>query len=695
MRGIIKKDKTSMRASVSSVQKLTRLVVLFGVLGLILLSLAAVMNFFALQWQSEADNLKSASLQNELFAQSIPEHMNNVINQNSASSFKVLKEGRDEFERTIQGSLSSKQLPEESKAVLNDVRKNWNNLQDKLNQFIALREEVSEFYNKLNTMQQKVTGTVASAEKLSTYLDESQPAADMLKNYLRGVTKVETLVEDIRTGVSQQRDTQWFEENIKQQVNQAKSFFNRFKINVANRGANIFTVNHSEFSSEQTRIESNLEELSNFISEVIDSSQKNQEMVAMRTDIGQETLVLVQSLVKYRSSFENARPTVKLMGVSVNSTSISVALILGVLMIALSLLFLVLRFRLMAGESKRLQEESEFKGRRDQEAILRLMDELGELSDGDLTVQAQVTEDFTGAIADSVNFAIESMREMVGTINRTSSQVSNASSQTKYIADEMRVSSTQQAEKIRGVSQVIGNMVHSLDQVAKSTADSAEIARNSVAFAQAGSQQVTSTIDGMNTIRENIQETSKRIKRLGESSQEIGNIVEIIKGIADQTNILALNAAIQATSAGEAGRGFAVVADEVQRLAERSANATKRIEALVKTIQSDTNEAIVSMENSTKEVVAGAEVAEKAGEALSRIENVSSSLASLIERVSSSTKKVSGMADFVAESMNQINEITENTTQNVVKTSAAVENLELLSLELKNSVSGFKLPDGY
>ena len=339
--------------------------------------------------------------------------------------------------------------------------------------------------------------------------------------------------------------------------------------------------------------------------------------------------------------------------------------------------------------------EAEFRAKRDQDAILRLMDELAEFSNGDLTVEAQVTEDFTGAIADSVNYAIESMRELVGTINRTSTQVSNASNSTRLIAEQMQNSSTEQAQKIHSITKIIGDMVRSLDRVAMSTNDSAEIARNSVSIAREGAQQVRNTINGMNNIRGNIQETRTLIKRLGESSQEIGNIVEIIKSIADQTNILALNAAIQANSAGEAGRGFAVVADEVQRLAERSSNATKRIEGLVKTIQNDTNAAVASMERSTKEVVDGANIAEEAGTALSKIEDVSTSLASLIERVSDSTRKVSTMAENIASDMAQINQMAVTTTENVIKTSDSIENLSALSQELKNSVSGFKLPVGY
>ena len=363
--------------------------------------------------------------------------------------------------------------------------------------------------------------------------------------------------------------------------------------------------------------------------------------------------------------------------------------------IAAAAILWMLHVKAQAGKAKHISAEAEFRAKRDQDAILRLMDELAEFSNGDLTVEAQVTEDFTGAIADSVNYAIESMRELVGTINHTSSQVSDASVNTRHIAEQMLASSNEQADRIHNITQIIDDMVSSLERVATSTNDSAEIARNSVNIARDGASRVRDTIGGMNNIRENIQETSKRIKRLGESSQQIGNIVEIIKGIADQTNILALNAAIQATSAGEAGRGFAVVADEVQRLAERSSNATKRIEALVKTIQSDTHEAVASMEKSTREVVSGANIAEEAGTALARIEEVSTSLASLIERVSDSTRKVSSMAVGVSQDMGGINQLATKTTENVIKTSDAIENLSVLSRELKNSVSGFTLPEGY
>jgi len=197
----------------------------------------------------------------------------------------------------------------------------------------------------------------------------------------------------------------------------------------------------------------------------------------------------------------------------------------------------------------------------------------------------------------------------------------------------------------------------------------------------------------MNTIRETIQDTAKRIKRLGESSQEIGNIVELINDIADQTNILALNASIQASMAGEAGRGFAVVADEVQRLAERSANATKQIEVLVRTIQNDTNEAVVSMERSTTDVVGGALLAENAGAALEEIEQVSNQIASLVQNISSSAQEQSSAAAAVTLNMDRLQEINVQTEANTSATTGSIRELVELAAQLRESVAGFTLPE--
>lgn len=344
-------------------------------------------------------------------------------------------------------------------------------------------------------------------------------------------------------------------------------------------------------------------------------------------------------------------------------------------------------------ESEHRKQETEEQNRRNQEAILRLLDEMGDLAEGDLTVQANVTEDITGAIADSINYAIEALRELVTTINETSEQVASAAQETRTVADRLAWASEVQTRQIESSSKMVVQMARSMDEMSIKMADSAEVAGKSVSIAHEGGDRVRRTIQGMDAIREHIQDTSKRIKRLGESSQEIGDIVELINDIADQTNILALNAAIQAATAGEAGRGFAVVADEVQRLAERSGSATKRIEALVRTTQTDTNEAINSMEKSTIEVVNGARLAEKAGESLDEIETVSARLAGLIDEISGSARRVAEMADRVSSSMTKINEVTNQTAEGSVATASSIGKLTQLAQELRQSVTGFQLPD--
>jgi twitching motility protein PilJ len=237
-------------------------------------------------------------------------------------------------------------------------------------------------------------------------------------------------------------------------------------------------------------------------------------------------------------------------------------------------------------------------------------------------------------------------------------------------------------------------MAASIEEVSGNAERSADVARHSVDVAHKGGEAVRRTIDGMNTIRETIQETSKRIKRLGESSQEIGNIVELINDIAEQTNILALNASIQASMAGEAGRGFAVVADEVQRLAERSTNATKQIEVLVRTIQSDTNEAVVSMERSTTDVVGGALLAENAGAALDEIEQVSNQIASLVQNISSSAREQATAATDITRRTRVLRDISAQTGRATSATTSSISKLSGLASQLRQTVAGFRLPAG-
>ena len=358
------------------------------------------------------------------------------------------------------------------------------------------------------------------------------------------------------------------------------------------------------------------------------------------------------------------------------------------LLIGLTLLGLIFYL----GTRSRLQETAEA-NRVNQDAILRLLDEIEGLGEGDLTAEVTVTEGFTGAIADAINLTIAQLRELVSRIVDTAAKVSASANSTRSTVAQLTELSEQQAEEIAGASAAINEMATTIDQVSANAAESAAVAHRSVSIANKGAVVVRSTIAGMDNIRGQIQDTAKRIKRLGESSQEIGDIVSLINDIADQTNILSLNAAIQASMAGDAGRGFAVVADEVQRLAERSANATKQIAALVKTIQTDTYEAVSSMEQTTAEVVAGASLTEDAGIALSEIETVSTNLAELIQDISTAARHQATTAGHISKTMDVIQDITSKTLEGTSRTASSVDELAEMAIEQRESVSGFKLPE--
>jgi len=360
---------------------------------------------------------------------------------------------------------------------------------------------------------------------------------------------------------------------------------------------------------------------------------------------------------------------------------------------ALTLVFLALTAWSLIANANRRQRLTAEQNEKNQEAILKLLDEMGDLADGDLTVTATVTEDITGAIADSINYAIEALRSLVTTINETSVQVTASAQESRSTAMHLAEASEHQAEQITSATEAVVEMSTALEDLSSDAHESQEVAQRSVDFAGRGNEAVHDTIQGMDNIREQIQETSKRIKRLGESSQQIGEIVELIDDIADQTNILALNAAMQAAMAGEAGRGFAVVADEVQRLAERSSNATKQIETLVKTIQADTNEAVASMETSTTEVVNGAKLAEGAGDALKEIENVSNYIADITQKMADSAKLQADGATQIRTNMGVIKEITIQTREGTNQSAASIDTLAEMSDELSRSVAGFRLPE--
>jgi len=352
--------------------------------------------------------------------------------------------------------------------------------------------------------------------------------------------------------------------------------------------------------------------------------------------------------------------------------------------------------RRQEAESQRLlsqakEEEAKATNDQNQAAILRLMNELQEVADGDLTVHATVSEDITGAIADSVNYTVEELRALVHRVTTTAEKVTTASNDARQVSTDLLDATAQQSREIQDASATVLKMASDITDVSNSANESADVARQSVAAAEQGATAVQNAIKGMIDIREQIQETSKRIKRLGESSQEIGEITELISDITEQTNVLALNAAIQAASAGEAGRGFSVVAEEVQRLAERSGDAAKQIGALVRTIQTDTHDAVAAMEKSTQGVVEGARLSDAAGAALNDISRVSNRLAELIQGISFATELQATSANSVAHNIQHILSVTEQTQDGTQQTAHSISQLALLAQELKNSVSRFRV----
>jgi twitching motility protein PilJ len=344
-----------------------------------------------------------------------------------------------------------------------------------------------------------------------------------------------------------------------------------------------------------------------------------------------------------------------------------------------------------SSESARQVELERRRNKSNQDAILRLMNEMRHLADGDLTVRATVTEDITGAIADSVNFTIEELRILVERINSAAAQVTEASASAHSSSELLLQATVHQSQHIQNASTAVLKMARAINEVSGSASRSVGVARQTLSAAEQGAAAVQDSIAGMNEIRSQIQDTSKRIKRLGESSQQISEIVELISDITDRTQVLALNAAIQAASAGEAGRGFTVVAEEVQRLAERSAEATRQIAAIVKTIQSDTQDAVSAMERSTQGVVAGARLSDAAGQALAEIGEVSKRLAVLIEEISTTSQSQAQTAGKVASNMQDILSINKQASEGTKQTAVSIGQLSHLANELKASVANFKL----
>ncbi|PTU78523.1 chemotaxis protein [Pseudomonas indoloxydans] len=602
-----------------------------------------------------------------------------------AEAFGLLRAARNDFQRRwsylTDGDANTGLPPAPSsvQAQMAAVQQDWDSLRQNTDAIIASEQTVLSLHQVAATLAETIPQLQVEYEEVVDILLESGAPAAQVSVAQRQSLLAERILGSVNKVLAGDEDSV----QAADMFGRDASLFGRVLAAMleGNAAMEISQVTDEEALERLAEISELFEFVSGSVDEILETSPELFQVRESANSIFTVSQTLLDKASELAAGFEGLAS-----GRAINT-------LFGYVLGALALGSIILIGLVMVRETNRRLAETAEKNERNQAAILRLLDEIADLADGDLTVAATVTEDFTGAIADSINYSIDQLRELVATINLTAVQVAGAAQETQATAMHLAEASEHQAQEIAGASAAINEMAVSIDQVSANASESSAVAERSVAIANKGNEVVHNTITGMDNIREQIQDTSKRIKRLGESSQEIGDIVSLINDIADQTNILALNAAIQASMAGDAGRGFAVVADEVQRLAERSSAATKQIEALVKTIQTDTNEAVISMEQTTSEVVRGARLAQDAGVALEEIEKVSKTLAALIQNISNAARQQASSAGHISNTMNVIQEITSQTSSGTTATAKSIGNLAKMASEMRKSVSGFTLPD--
>ena len=600
-------------------------------------------------------------------------------------AFAQLKESRDRFNGNLkllaQGGEKNNVVvdpsPSAMQGLLAELTKHWGPVEKNINLILAqqqglvnlkaLEDNIQKAAPRLALLAQELAvATLDAREAYSTTTYARQLYADVANfNFDDALRLLSTETPNPQVALSLRNNTRSYQQTLDALLGTGSSTIRAISNAQAKRKATELSKAFAPFAAGVNTIVGSMSDLAR-------AKQGNR-------DVFSASESLLKLPTNLADGYQNATATQTIYG----GGAIAFALL------ALASLFLLGKVFLDDARCRALLSEQENK--RNQDAILLLLDEMGRVADGDLTVQAKVTEDVTGAIADSINYTIEQIRQLVTGITKAADQVTHATGGAQKIATQLLAATQKQSAEIKATGQSVVQIAHSINQVSENANRSARVAQNSLDAAEKGAVAVRNAMRGMDEIREQIQETSKRIKRLGESSQEIGEIVQLITGITEQTNVLALNAAIQAASAGEAGRGFAVVAEEVQRLAERSAEATKHITEIVKIIQQDTQNTVEAMERSTQGVVEGTRVADQAGQALHEIEQVSTQLAEHIGAISNATQEQAKSAAQVVASMKGILTITQLTTAGTQKTANSATELTLLANELKRSVAGFKL----
>jgi len=601
-----------------------------------------------------------------------------------AAAFKLLADARNDFDTRWQylkkGDKNTglpaapAEVTDELKAVQND----WENLRKSTDVILSREQTVLSLHQVAATLAETIPQLQIESEKVVDILLQNRAPAAQVALAQRQSLLAERILGAVNTVLSGDETAVQAADAFGRDATQFGRVLNGML--EGNATLKITQVEDKDARARLAEIAELFQFVSGSVDEILETSPELLEVREASSNIFTLSQTLLDEASVLANSFEHLAG-----GRATNSYG---GYILGLLALA----SIILIGLVMVRETNRQLRETAEKNERNQTAIMRLLDEIEDLADGDLTVAASVTEDFTGAIADSINYSIDQLRELVATINLTAEQVFGAVKDTQTTATQLAAASEHQALQIAAASNAVNDMSRSVQQVSANASESVAVAERSVAIANKGNQVVHNTINGMDNIREQIQDTSKRIKRLGESSQEIGDIVSLIDDIADQTNILALNAAIQASMAGDAGRGFAVVADEVQRLAERSSSATKQIETLVRAIQNDTNEAVISMEQTTTEVVRGARLAQDAGVALEEIEGVSKVLAALVESITNAAQQQVALGRQISSTMTVIQETTTQTTSGTAATAKSMGNLAKMASEMRRTVSGFTLP---
>ncbi len=657
------------------------------VLGLGFLVVAGVLLMYnGVQTSNKTEYITKVT-EMEMLSQRITKTAQQAVAGNPAA-YAQLQSSEEKFKTDLnaltKGSFALPASPQSIQPLLAQLKTHWTPLENEINLILQQKERLSSAYSKAADIDQNADTILALARTLQEQALTGKNPSD-IQRVEKFVLQAQHLTHNATALMMLVNQPVW-----------------RFNSPLIKSSANKEQTVTTQLKQDSAAFQAALQALQTGPGALTDSAARNlltqisTAFQPIHTDLDQtlnnvEQLIATKhtSFVVFKTSDDilNDARTIAKAYENLGSIGNAAAIVSGLLALGSLILFGFVNIN----ESKRRVQLSEAENKRNQEAILRLLNELGDLADGDLTANATVTEDITGAIADSINFTIDELRGLVSGINRATEKVTHTTLQAQAISEELLAAAQRQSQEIEETSAAILGISQSINEVSASANQSAQVANQSLEAAEKGTQAVENSIAGMNSIRENIQETSKRIKRLGESSQEIGEIVELISDITEQTNVLALNAAIQAAAAGEAGRGFSVVAEEVQRLAERSGQATKQIAAIVKTIQSDTQDAVSAMETSTQGVVEGAKLSDAAGRALNEIGEVSRSLANLIENISAATDNQAVATSKVAQAMQYIQQITEQTTAGTQQTASSIGELSTLAADLKKSISGFKL----